>query len=127
MIGAAADPEPMVRAQAVNALLASGDRDRVITPLVARLTDPARVVRARAAEALLSFGVAQLPGAAGDALTRAQDDYAQALSDFPDVAANHTARGWLEAERGGPPRRTPHSIRRFASTRVPRVHWSSRA
>jgi tetratricopeptide (TPR) repeat protein len=29
---------------------------------------------------------------------RAQDDYAQALSDFP-TAANHTARGWLEAER----------------------------
>ncbi len=99
LIGAAADPEPMVRAQAVNALLASGDRDRVITPLVARLTDAARVVRARAASALLLFGVAQLPGAAGDALMRAQDDYAQALSDFPEAAANHTALGWLEAER----------------------------
>jgi hypothetical protein len=99
LIGAAADPEPMVRAEAVNALLASGDRDRVLTPLVARLTDPARVVRARAAEALLSFGVVALPGTAGAALIRAQDDYLQALSDFPQNPGNHTARGWLEAER----------------------------
>jgi hypothetical protein len=99
LIGAAADPEPVVRAQAVNALLASGDRDRVVTPLLARLTDPARVVRARAAEALLSFGVVELPGAAGQALIRAQDDYLRALSDFPDNVGNHAARGWLEAER----------------------------
>jgi predicted CXXCH cytochrome family protein len=99
LIGAAADPEAMVRAQAVNALLATGSRDRVVPPLLARLTDPARVVRARAAEALLSFGIAELPGPAGEALRKAQDEYAQALSDFPDVAANHAARGWLEAER----------------------------
>jgi predicted CXXCH cytochrome family protein len=99
LIGAAADPEPMVRAQAVNALLATGDRERVVTPLIARLTDPARVVRARAAEALLSFGIAELPGVAGQALTRAQDDFLRALSDFPDIAGNHTARGWLESER----------------------------
>ena len=57
LIGAAADPEPVVRARAVTALLASGDRDRIITPLVARLVDQARVVRARAAEALLSLGI----------------------------------------------------------------------
>ena len=99
LIGAAADPEPMVRAQAVNALLATGDRERVVTPLVARLTDPARIVRSRAAEALLSFGIAELPGAAGQALARAQDDYLRALNDFPDIPGNHTARGWLESER----------------------------
>jgi hypothetical protein len=99
LIGAAADPEPMVRAQAVNALLATGQRDRIIPPLVARLADSARVVRARAAEALLSLGIAQLPGAAGAALARAQDEYAHALMDFPDVAANHAALGWLESER----------------------------
>jgi hypothetical protein len=102
LIGAAADPEPVVRAQAVNALLASGDRDRVLTPLLARLTDPARVVRARAAEALLAFGVVELPGVAGQALIRAQDEYLQALGDFPDLPGNHTARGWLEAERQHP-------------------------
>jgi hypothetical protein len=99
LIGAAADPEPMVRAQAVNALLATGDRDRVVTPIVARLVDPARVVRARAAEALLAFGIAQLPGRAGEALALAQDEYATALTHFPDVASNHAALGWLEAER----------------------------
>ncbi|MGH9175328.1 MAG: hypothetical protein ACRD1H_13275, partial [Vicinamibacterales bacterium] len=53
----------------------------------------------RAAEALLAFGIAQLPGQAGQALARAQDDYATALGHFPDVASNHAALGWLEAER----------------------------
>jgi predicted CXXCH cytochrome family protein len=100
LIGAASDPEPTVRAQAVNALLASGDRERVITPLAARLVDPARVVRARAAEALLAFGIATLPGAAGVALERAQNDLADALRAFPDSASNHAALGMLEAERG---------------------------
>jgi predicted CXXCH cytochrome family protein len=100
LIGAAGDPEPAVRAQAVNALLASGDRQRVITPLVARLIDGARVVRSRAAEALLAFGIVTLPGAAGEALAKAQDEFAQALRDFPDSPANHAALGWLESERG---------------------------
>jgi HEAT repeat protein len=99
LIGAAADPEALVRAQAVDALLATGARERVIPPLLARLQDPARVVRARAAEALLSFGISELPGAAGQVLARAQDDYAVALNSFPDVAANHAALGWLESER----------------------------
>lgn len=99
LIGAAADPEPTVRAHAVNALFATGDRDRVVTPTTARLVDAARVVRVRAADALLAFGIAQLPGKAGEALARAQDEYAQALQDFPDVASNHSALGWLEAER----------------------------
>ena len=102
LIGAAADPEPMVRAHAINALVATGDRPRIITPILARLIDPARVVRARAAEALLTLGISQLPGNAGEALTRAQDDYAAALSAFPDAASNYTALGWLEMERGRP-------------------------
>jgi predicted CXXCH cytochrome family protein len=99
LIGAAADPEAIVRAQAVNALLATGERDRVVPPLIARLQDSARVVRARAAEALLSFGISELPGTAGRVLSRAQDEYALALKSFPDVPANHAALGWLEAER----------------------------
>jgi len=99
LIGAAADPEPMVRAHAVNALLASGERNRIITPLTARLVDPARIVRARAAEALLVLGITHLPGAAGEALARAQDDFARALTDFPDAAANHAEMGWLEVSR----------------------------
>jgi tetratricopeptide (TPR) repeat protein len=99
LVGAAADPEPIVRAQAVTALLAAGDRDRALPPIAARLTDPARVVRARAAEALLGLGVSSLPGAAGEALGRAQDEFALALGQFPDAANNHAALGWLEAER----------------------------
>ena len=99
LIGAAADPEPVVRAEAVNALLATGDRARVLSPLAARLVDSSRVVRARAAEALLVLGVAELPGPAGEALIRAQDDYAMALGQFPDIAGNHAALAWLEVER----------------------------
>ena len=100
LIGAASDPEPAVRARAVTAMLASRDRDRIITPLVARLVDQARTVRVRAAESLLSLGIVTLPAAAGAALARAQDELAVALSDFPDTAANHAALGWLESERG---------------------------
>jgi predicted CXXCH cytochrome family protein len=100
LIGAASDPEPMVRARAVTALLATGQRDRIIMPLTARLVDSVRTVRVRAAEALLSLGIVELPGAAGDALARAFDEFAQGLNEFNDVAANHAALGWLEAERG---------------------------
>ena len=100
LIGAAADPEPTVRAGAVYALLAAGNRDRILTPLTARLIDPVRIVRARAAEALLVLGITQLPGAAGEALARAQDDLARAFTDFPQIAGNHAELGWLEASRG---------------------------
>jgi predicted CXXCH cytochrome family protein len=100
LIAAAADPEPIVRAAAVRALAATGQTARVAPPLTARLVDQARVVRARAAEALLTLGIAQLPGAAGEALRKAQDDYAASLEAFSDSAANHASRGWLESERG---------------------------
>jgi len=100
LIAAAADPEPLVRATAVRALAASGQAARAVPPLTARLIDRARVVRARAAEALLNLGIAQLPGPAGEALRKAQDDYAASLDAFPDVAWNHASLAWLEAERG---------------------------
>jgi predicted CXXCH cytochrome family protein len=100
LIGAAADPEPVVRAAAVRALGTTGQRDRVLPPILARLTDQSRVVRTRAAEVLAAFSVVELPGNAGQVLKRAQDDYIASLEAFPDVASNHAARGWLEAERG---------------------------
>jgi predicted CXXCH cytochrome family protein len=100
LLGAASDPEAMVRATAVQALAATEERPRVLPALTARLVDTSRVVRARAAEALLALGVVVLPGAPGEALARAQDDYLQSLRSFPDVASNHAAIGWLEAERG---------------------------
>ncbi len=59
-----------------------------------------RVVRARAAEVLVAFGVVQLPGPAGEALRKAQEEYILSLDMFPDIASNHAAKGWLEAERG---------------------------
>jgi tetratricopeptide (TPR) repeat protein len=68
--------------------------------VLARLVDNARVVRARAAEVLVSFGIVELPGPAGDVLRKAQAEYIVSLDMFPDVASNHAAKGWLEAERG---------------------------
>ena len=100
LIGAASDPEPAVRYAAVEALGKVGERERVLPPLLARLVDQARLVRSKAAEVLVGFGVVQLPGAAGQALIKAQDDYIVGLDMFPDVASNHAAKGWLESERG---------------------------
>ena len=100
LIGAADDPEPIVRAAALKALGMIGDRDRAIGPVLARLVDKARVVRARAAEVLVSFGIVRLPGPAGEALRKAQEEYVVSLDMFPDVASNHASKGWLEAERG---------------------------
>ena len=100
LIGAADDPEPVVRAAAVKALGTIGDRERALAPVLARLVDQTRVVRARAAEVLVLFGIVELPGNAGQALRRAQEEYILSLDMFPDVASNHAAKGWLEAERG---------------------------
>ena len=100
LIGAAADPEPAVRASAVASLGSIGDRQRSLAPILARLVDQARVVRVKAAEVLVSFGIVELPGAAGEALRKAQDEYIVSLDTFPDIASNHAAKGWLEAERG---------------------------
>ena len=102
LIGAADDPEPIVRVAALKALGIIGDRDRALGPVLARLVDEARVVRAKAAEVLVSFGIVELPGRAGDALTKAQSEYVVSLDMFPDVASNHAAKGWLEAERRNP-------------------------
>jgi len=100
LVGAAADPEPMVRAAAVRALGVLGRQDVVVAAVLARLVDQARVVRAYAAEVLLEFGMTKLPGRAGEALARAQDDLVLSLGMFPDSAVQQTQRGWLEAERG---------------------------
>ena len=100
LIGAASDPEPTVRAAAVESLGLVGDREWSIAPILARLVDQARVVRVKAAEVLASFGIVELPGAAGQALRTAQNEYIVSLDTFPDAASNHAAKGWLEAERG---------------------------
>lgn len=100
LIGAANDPEPIVRVSAVEALGVIGDRQRARVPVIARLVDQARIVRSKAAEVLVSFGITELPGAAGEALHKAQADYVASLDAFPDIATNHGAKGWLEAELG---------------------------
>ena len=99
LIGAMADPEPTVRAVAVRSLGAIGD-PRASIAIIARLKDDVRTVRTAAAEALLWMNVTTLPGAAGELLARAQDEFGASLSSFPDVVGNHATRGWLESERG---------------------------
>lgn len=99
LVGAASDPEAVVRAQAVNSLGLL--EDPLVVPVVAsRLTDPARVVRVIAARALFNRGVVSLEGAVGSRLARAQDEWAESLRTFDDVAADHTTLGWLDAARG---------------------------
>ena len=99
LIGAAADPEAIVRIAAVRSLGLISDA-RVPPVLASHLTDQARLVRVSAAEALTMTGVVQLSGAAGDALARAQDEWAESLRTFNDVAADHTTLAWLESARG---------------------------
>jgi predicted CXXCH cytochrome family protein len=98
LIGAAADPEAMVRTSAVRALAAAG-RASVVPALTARLVDPSRVVRISAARALLDLGLVSLPGRAGVALSRAQGEYALGLTTFDDAASDHLALGWFEMQR----------------------------
>ena len=101
LLGAASDPEPMVRASAVRALGTLDQRDeRVVAVLMARLVDDARVVRARAAESLLALDIAAAPGRAGEALAQAQLELAASLRSFPESAPQQAALAWLLAERG---------------------------
>jgi len=101
LLGVAADPEPLVRAQAVRTLGALGRRDeRAIAVLMARVVDETRVVRAYAAEALLALDVVTAPGPAGDALSRAQADLDARLRAFPESASGMASLAWLHALKG---------------------------
>jgi predicted CXXCH cytochrome family protein len=97
--GAAGDPEPMVRYWAARALGATDDPG-IVPSLTARLVDGSRTVRVAAVEALTRLGVMALPGAAGQALARAQDEYAASLATFGETAGEHLALGWFELQRG---------------------------
>ncbi len=99
LIGATSDPEPMVRVTAVRAL-ALLRAPQIASVLAAHLTDAARVARVSAAEGLMGLGISALDGAAGEALARAQDEWAVGLATFDDVAADHTTLGWLLSARG---------------------------
>ncbi len=99
LLGAASDPEPMVRAKAVRALGVLKD-PRLVSVLVAHLTDEVRLVRTAAAESLLRLNVSRLDGPAGTALTRAQGEWIESLKSFGDLGSHHTTLGWLESELG---------------------------
>src|SRR5437899_9204839 len=100
LIGASADPEAVVRITAVRAL-GFVDDQRTTAVLAAHLSDAARLVRVSAAEALMNRGISRLDSAVGSALQRAQDEWAESLRAFNDVAEDHATLGWLEGARGG--------------------------
>jgi tetratricopeptide (TPR) repeat protein len=110
LIGAAADPEPQVRTMAVRAL-AFVREPRILPVLAARLDDEARVVRVSAATSITALGVLSLDGAAGQSLARAEDEWAESLATFNDVANDHTTLGWLDSARG----RTDEAARELAT------------
>jgi hypothetical protein len=99
LIGAAADPEPQVRAMAVRSLAVVHD-PRAVPVIGARLNDDARVVRVTAAEALFRLGIVRLDGVPGTALARAQDEWASSLATFNDDEVDETTLGWLQSSRG---------------------------
>ncbi len=101
LLGAASDPEPMVRAAAARTIGTLDQRDeRAIAVLMARLVDDTRVVRARAAESLLALDVVTAPGRAGEALSRAQEELVTSLRAFPESATMQTTLAWLHVQRG---------------------------
>lgn len=102
LLGAASDPEAVVRAAAVRTLglLALADDTRVQAVLMARVVDEARVVRVRAAESLLALAVTTAPGRAGEALARAQRELIDSLRSFPDGAPEQALLAWVHAQRG---------------------------
>ena len=101
LLGAASDPEPMVRASAVRTLGTLEQRDeRVLAVLMARVVDQARVVRVFAAESLLALDVVIVPGRAGIALGKAQLELAESLRSFPEAPRQQASLAWLHAQRG---------------------------
>jgi len=99
LIGASADPEAMVRITAVRALGLVHDQ-RTTPVIAAHLVDDSRLVRVSAAEALFDRGISRLDGAVGAALAKAQEEWAESLRTFNDVAADHTTLGRLYAALG---------------------------
>jgi len=91
-----------VRITAVRALgYISVESDaRVAVVIAAHLTDNSRLVRVSAAEALMALGITHLDGARGQALARAQDEWAESLRTFSDVAEDHMTLGRLDMHRG---------------------------
>jgi Flp pilus assembly protein TadD len=100
LIGAANDSEPWVRIPAVRTLGVLADDPRAASAVAAHLNDTSRVVRVRAAEALMNQGIKSLEGPGQRVLAAAQDEWAESLRTFGDIASDHTTLGWLFAQRG---------------------------
>ena len=102
LIGAAADPEPMVRAQAVNALLATGIAIASSRRSSRGCRSGTRRSSASGGSAAVALGSRSCPEPPVRRCDGRRTTTRRACSDFPDVAGNHAALGWLEV-RAEPP------------------------
>lgn len=88
------DPDPMIRAAAVDAQRAAEDQTKVLR-LVERLDDPSRSVRMAAARGLLGAPVARLPQAVANRLRVAQGEMQASYGARLDFPETHLQLGGL--------------------------------
>ena len=112
---ALADPSPLVRGAAAEAL---GDRldDTTISALATATRDEYRIVRVRAAAALAPVPAASLPRDERSAVAAAEREYEAALGSRPDDFALHANLGNHYLRRGEP-RRAVESFERSLQLR----------
>ena len=104
-----ADPDPMVRAAAVDAQQAAYDPARVMQ-VAGMLDDPSRSVRIAAAKAMLGAPIAYLPRAIASKLERAQRDWQAAMLARLDFPETHLQLGGMALST----RRFPAAAQAFA-------------
>ena len=77
-----------------------GDRERALAPVLARLVDQSRVVRAGPPRCWSASASSNCRATPARRCAGRRTNTSLSLDMFPDVASNHAAKGWLEAERG---------------------------
>jgi predicted CXXCH cytochrome family protein len=97
---ALADPDPLVRAAAAEALAAARDPGALAAPLAALLTDPVRQVRIDAAHALAGPAEMRLTDAQRAAFRAALDEYVAVQRFNADRGEAHMNLALLELRRG---------------------------
>ena len=121
-----ADPDPLVRASALDAGR-SAEQPEILLLIAGMLDDPSRTVRIAAAKAMLGAPIAHLPGAMSVRLQQAQGEWQAALSSRLDFPETHLQLGGMALST----RRFPAAAQAFAEvTRLDPQHvdaWVMRA
>ncbi|WP_289151490.1 multiheme c-type cytochrome [uncultured Salipiger sp.] len=121
-----ADPDPLVRASALDAGR-SAEQPEILLLIAGMLDDPSRTVRIAAAKAMLGAPIAHLPGAMSAQLQQAQGEWQAALVSRLDFPETHLQLGGMALST----RRFPAAAQAFAEvTRLDPQHvdaWVMRA